>query len=328
MAPLFTVGIPVYNGMPYLPEAMESVLTQPFDDCEILVINDGSSDGSLDYLKSIRDRRLRVVSQKNRGLTPTLNRLLQEARSPWLVRLDADDVSSPDRLKIVAEQITRWPDSGMFYSRAKLHQQSSAVSLNRTTGSDSLGVARADRWVTCYRSACHSSVVLNIPKTHLALGGYRFNLHIEDLDLWWRMALALDIVFIPEITVAYRLNSGGICATHLGELECETLYAQYLLLSQLWNKPAHSYLQVQSVLQSFLEQRRLVYRELHRCGKAAIAVSARKYARAGRHMVVAACSDPSRFLERALYPIKRPAKIKIGAPPEAFRKNCQQLWPA
>jgi len=303
---------------------MDSILNQPFDDCEILVINDGSKDGSWDYLKSIKDRRLRLISQENRGLTPTLNRLLQEARSSWLVRMDADDVACPNRLQLVAEHVTQWPHSGMFYSRARLHQQTSAVSLNRTTEATPSEL-RVQTQMGYLLSICHSSVVLNIQKT-LALGGYRFNLHIEDLDLWWRMALAHDIVFIPEITVAYRLNSGGICATHLGELECETLYAQYLLLSQLWNKPAHSYLQVQSVLQSFLEQSKLVYRE--QMWKAAIAVSARKYARAGRHMVAAACSDPSRFLERALYPIKRPAKIKIGAPPEAFSKNCQRLWPA
>ena len=132
MAPLLTVGIPVYNGMPFLPEAVESILSQTFDDYELLIINDGSTDGSWEYLKSLRNRRLRLISQENRGLTTTLNRMLGEARAPWLVRLDADDVACPNRLELVAENINRRPESGMFYSRARHHQQSARRSGQRS----------------------------------------------------------------------------------------------------------------------------------------------------------------------------------------------------
>ncbi len=320
---LLTVGIPVYNGMPYLPEAIGSILSQAFDDYELLVINDGSTDGSWEYLKSLRSPRLRLISQENRGLTATLNRLLGEARSPWLVRLDADDVACPNRLKVVAEHVSRRPESGMFYSRAKYHQHAGAVSLTRSTEATPAEL-RAQAQMGYLLSICHSSVVLNVPKT-LWLGGYRFNLHIEDLDLWWRMALAYDVVFIPEITVAYRLNNAGICATNLGELECQTLFAQYLLLSQLWGMEPLSFVQIQPVLQSFLDRRRLVYRE--HMWKAAISMSARKYGRAARYTLAAACSAPRCFFQRTLYPLHRPSMIRIGEPPQAFRKMRDQLWP-
>src|SRR5437868_13596098 len=101
MHPQFTVGIPVFNGMPYLPEAVQSVLRQSYPHFTLLVINDGSTDGSLEYLNGVRDSRLRVISQSNQGLTPTLNRLLREADTPWLVRLDADDVALPNRLALL-----------------------------------------------------------------------------------------------------------------------------------------------------------------------------------------------------------------------------------
>ena len=81
-----TVGIPVYNGMPYLPESVESILRQDYNDFEILIINDGSTDDSVDYLHSLRDPRLRILHQENRGLTATLNRMLSEATTPWLAR--------------------------------------------------------------------------------------------------------------------------------------------------------------------------------------------------------------------------------------------------
>ena len=93
-----TVGIPVFNAMPYLPESLESILRQSYSDFEILVINDGSTDGGRDYLRSVRDPRLRVVDQENRGLAATRNRMLAEASTPWLARHDADDVAYPHRL--------------------------------------------------------------------------------------------------------------------------------------------------------------------------------------------------------------------------------------
>jgi len=324
MAPLVTVGIPVYNGMPFLPEAIESILSQAFDDYELLVINDGSTDASWDYLRSLKHPRLRLVSQANQGLTATLNRMLQEARSPWLVRLDADDVACPNRLEIVAKQIKERPGSGMFYSRAKLHQHASAVSVTRSTEATPSEL-RIQTKMGYLLAICHSSVVLNVQKT-LSLGGYRFNLHIEDLDLWWRMALTYDVVFIPKITVAYRLNAGSICSRNLGELECQTLFAQYLLLSQLWGREPLPYAQIQPVLQSFLDRRRLIYRE--QMWRAAISLSARKYGQAVSHMVVAACSAPRRFLQRSLYPLHRPSIFRIGEPPQAFTKMRDQLWPS
>ena len=108
-----TVGIPVFNAMPYLRESIQSILHQTYSDFVILAINDGSTDGSLEYLESIRDRRLRILNHSNRGLTATLNRMLSEAETPWLVRFDADDIAYPDRLATI-EHIERHPDAGMF----------------------------------------------------------------------------------------------------------------------------------------------------------------------------------------------------------------------
>ncbi len=211
----------------------------------------------------------------------------------------------------------------MFYSRAKHHQHASAVSLTRSSEATPSEL-RAQTQMGYLLSICHSSVVLNVRKA-LSLGGYRFNLQIEDVDLWWRMALAYEIVFIPEITVAYRLNTGSICATHLAELECHTLFAQYLLLSQLWDMKPLPYSQVHAVLQSFLHQRRMIYRE--QMWRAAILLSARKHGQAACRMVVAACTAPIRFLQRSLNPLCRPSMIRIVEPPQAYRKRCDQLWP-
>src|ERR1700761_1830272 len=113
-----TVGVPVYNAMPYLRETMNSLLSQTLDRFEILAVVDGGSDESLAYLRSIRDPRLRILEQPNQGVTYTLNRMLRECRTGWLVRQDADDVAYPDRVEKIAAAIAEHPDAGMFYSFA------------------------------------------------------------------------------------------------------------------------------------------------------------------------------------------------------------------
>ena len=96
-APLLTLGLPVYNSMPYLKEAVESVLAQTYTNFKILAIVDDCQDGSVEYMNSVRDPRLRIIRQPKSGLTPTLNRMLREIDTPWLVRQDTDDISYPGR---------------------------------------------------------------------------------------------------------------------------------------------------------------------------------------------------------------------------------------
>src|SRR5919106_3135935 len=100
---LLTVGIPVYNAMPFLPEAVESVLRQTYPDFDLLVVDDGSTDGGPDYLRSVSDPRVRVIRQENQGMSNALNRMLREINTPWLVRQDADDLADEHRLEVITQ---------------------------------------------------------------------------------------------------------------------------------------------------------------------------------------------------------------------------------
>jgi glycosyltransferase involved in cell wall biosynthesis len=324
MRPLFTIGMPVYNAMPCLPEAVESVLRQTYPHFELLIINDGSHDGSLEYLRSLKDPRVRIISQENRGLTATLNRLLEEAHAPWLVRLDADDVACPERLALVAGALEHQPAAGMFYSRASHYGHSRVIAASRSTEgapTELWEVTRAGYLL----AIVHSSVVLNVAKTR-ALGGYRFDLHIEDLDLWWRMALQHGIVLIPQVTVQYRLNHLGICINSLRHLSANTLFVQYLLLSHLWGLEPQPYEAVISTLSGLVDRRRLAYRE--QMWRAAAHLGAQRYRRAASHLVKAAAHSPIHFLRRAAYPFRQGAVVRIGEDPRRFRRIAWQLWNA
>src|ERR1700683_3631926 len=96
-----TITLPVYNGMPFVKDAVESVLRQTYTDFRFLIIDDGSSDDSAEYLKSLKDPRLRVIVRENRGLGATLNQLFSESETEYVARMDSDDVCDPDRIKMV-----------------------------------------------------------------------------------------------------------------------------------------------------------------------------------------------------------------------------------
>src|SRR5271154_5570363 len=95
-----TVMMPVYNAMPYLPAAVNSILGQSLQDFKFQIIDDGSTDGSREYLEGLRDTRIRLDSQHHSGLQSVLNRSLELVETCLYARMDADDVAHPERLAI------------------------------------------------------------------------------------------------------------------------------------------------------------------------------------------------------------------------------------
>jgi glycosyltransferase involved in cell wall biosynthesis len=107
--PLVSVILPVYNAEEHLAEAIESVLRQTHADFELLIINDGSTDGSLEIIElyAREDPRIRVIDRANRGLIATLNEGITEARGEYIARMDADDISMPERFARQVDWLTR-----------------------------------------------------------------------------------------------------------------------------------------------------------------------------------------------------------------------------
>ncbi len=320
---LLTIGLPVHNAMPYLPETVASILAQSYDDFEFLVVDDGSTDGSLEYLKSLKDRRLRLISQENRGLTATLNRMLEESATPWLVRHDADDIAFPNRLSLTAEYVGRFPNAGMFYSYARFCQGQRIFGQFRTTtaGPDHLRLLTQKGYLL---AICHPAVTLNVEKTKV-VGGYRFDFHVEDIDLWWRMALAYEVELIPQATVACRHNSGSVSARNF-ELQCvNTLFVQYLLLSHLWKQGPLPYEVVYPRLQQLLNRRQMRFRKNARAAN--VSMSEKNYLSALRHAASAFLASPEHLLRRLLYEVLPKRDVVNGEDPKLFASQSAFLWP-
>jgi len=319
---LITVGIPVFNAMPYLAESVQSILGQGYSDFEILVINDGSTDDSLPYLQSLRDPRLRIVNQKNLGLTATLNRMLAEVRTPWLVRHDADDVAYPHRLARTVEYINRYPQSGMFCSLAEYFPRGCYGQFRATQGKPE---QFRDLVLSGYLpTICHPTVTLNVERT-IAVGGYRFGLYVEDIDLWWRMALQYDIRLIPEVTLGFRQNLKSISSANLAKQALHTLYIQYLLLSYLWNLVPLPYEQACQQLSRLLNPRKLEFKTHLRGFN--IELGRGNRCKALWELSSAFLTSPGSCARRLFDELLAHRAISLGVQPELYAKNRNALWP-
>ena len=328
--PLITIGLPVYNAMPYLPEAMESLFAQQHSNFEILAIIDGATDGSLEYLRSLAAKhctgpRLRILTQNNQGVTPTLNRMLRECRTPWLVRQDADDISHPNRIARLLSAIQSTPGAGMFYSLANYHPRGRAVGTFRCTR----GTPRQLRDIVrdgYLLSICHPTVALHVEKT-LNLGGYRIGLHNEDADLWWRMALEHEIHCIPEELVGFRQNASSVSARNLAEQMVAALYVQYLLLSHLTRQTPQSLAAIHSRLKTLLSANKLRAKEKLR--EFNIRLAQKNYVGAAGALAASAAASPAHLLGRVRDEFAAPASgspILNGIRPQIFFQHKEALW--
>jgi glycosyltransferase involved in cell wall biosynthesis len=201
--PKVTVLMPVHNGERHLQEAIESVLGQTFEDFELLVLHDQSTDGTSAILEGYSDPRMRVVHNEEKlGLTRSLNKGLHLARGQYIARMDADDISLPERLELQARYLDEHPDTGLVTSAWAI------INENGQTGTGIGGISAEALYytLTFANCICHSSTMFR-KSLALALGGYdpMFDL-AEDLDLWYRISRRCKLASLPQILVKYRLS--------------------------------------------------------------------------------------------------------------------------
>ena len=119
---MFTVVIPLYNKRQYICRCVESVLQQSCTSFEVIVVDDGSTDGSYNELNTINDDRLIVIHQENLGVSEARNTGINNAKGEWIAFIDADDMMHPQRLEIIAKVFTDYPEA-----KALLHNYTGSI---------------------------------------------------------------------------------------------------------------------------------------------------------------------------------------------------------
>lgn len=121
--PFFSVVIPLYNKQNYIKETIKSVLNQTFQDFEIVIVNDGSKDDSVKVVESIQDDRIKLLHQKNSGVSVARNKGIKEAKADYVAFLDADDLWLPKFLQTIYELIQNFPDAGLYATAYKKRKE-------------------------------------------------------------------------------------------------------------------------------------------------------------------------------------------------------------
>lgn len=210
MTPSLTVLMSVYNGLPYLKEAIDSILQQTFSDFEFLIIDDASTDGSSQLLAEYaeRDRRIRILTnQKNRGLGYSLARGVEVATTPWIARMDADDIAVPDRLQLQMDYVKEHPDVDILGGYLGFINDQGKFLFKKPVPTSHEEIYRLI-WTNPFS---HITVLFR-REAILRVGSYSDRTHrSEDYELWFRCARE-GVIFanLPVILTYYRFSENNL----------------------------------------------------------------------------------------------------------------------
>jgi Glycosyl transferase family 2 len=207
MTPQVSVVMPVRNGERFLREALDSTLAQTLDELELIVVDDGSIDGTPAMLADAarRDSRIRVHRQEPGGLTVAINAGCAMAQAPLIARMDADDVMLPDRLERQVAYLDAHADIALLGGGIILVDEAGRE-IDREPGRSQLDFLTRNELT-------HATVTMRAVAFR-ALGGYRLD-QSEDYDLWLRFDERHGVAAIADPVIRYRLHPGQFSVTAL-----------------------------------------------------------------------------------------------------------------
>ena len=215
--PKVSVIIPCYNAMRFLPKAVDSVLQQTYQDFEIVMINDGSTDRIEAWADTLEDKRIRFISQTNQGLAAARNQGIEQARGDYIAFLDADDLWHPSKLEKQVSVLEEDPDAGLVYTWVLLVDEQDRP-LKKiweiSYEGDVWKILTEGNIIACgsvpmMRSTCVKSVGRFDKLVFLA----------EDWDFWLRTAAQYPFRVVREVLVYYRNNLDSLSRIQGNDLD-------------------------------------------------------------------------------------------------------------
>ena len=233
-----SVVMPTYNTeVSILKEAVDSILNQTFGDFEFIIIDDGSTNNSVEYLKSLQDQRVKIIrNDTNIGITKSLNIGLRAAKGKYIARMDSDDIAFPDRFEIQYSFMESHPDvfvcgtkvnyfTGLFPPAEQHKDQKKFVVFkeNAIYGKKLLFEkykiedmeSYKVKLIFCDPGPMHPTVFFNHEKLIQYHIEYDEELtYAQDYDMWMRISEIGQICILPETLLHYRIHFGQISKAH------------------------------------------------------------------------------------------------------------------
>ncbi len=234
-SPALSIIIPVYNAEKYVGEAMSSLLDQSFADFELIVVNDSSTDRSMEIVSGFDDKRIRILqNETNRGIVYSRNRGLQAARGRYIAPFDADDIALRGKLEIQLDYLQKNPEIGLVGSWAMLINEEGKL-LNKHWKLD----ARAEMIpaMLLFRNYFVQSAVM-MRREAISAGGYvdGYDL-VEDYRMWSDIADRFGVANFPQYLVKYRVHDSSNTQSAPERLEAQDRLMFDYLFSRLGIDP-------------------------------------------------------------------------------------------
>jgi glycosyltransferase involved in cell wall biosynthesis len=209
-----SVIIPAYNAEKFIIETIQSLQRQTFRDFEIIVVDDGSTDQTVSLVMQIEEPRLRVLSVEHQGLSATRNRGVVASQGKFIAFLDADDLWTPNTLKLYVEALSANPTADLSYGWTYFWN----YDLKNSSDVTKL-IAPSATGATAYRAMLERNIVGNGSNIFVrrsafdSVGGFDQTLtHGEDWEFCFRIALQGEVALVPQPLVYYRQHSTSICS--------------------------------------------------------------------------------------------------------------------
>lgn len=214
--PLVSVIIPAYNSEKTLLQTVDSVLNQTYQNLELIVINDGSTDNTLAQLETVEDSRLKVFSYQNGGLATARNRGIERASGDYLTFIDADDLWTPEKVEQQVDALQKQPDAGVAYSWTRAMDSTGTLFYDGNSESYTGDVYAP--LLRCNFITSGSNVM--ITKAAIATSGIFDSTlrYCEDWDYYLRLARTWPFVVVPRYQILYRQTAGSL-STNVANME-------------------------------------------------------------------------------------------------------------
>lgn len=209
---MISVVIPLYNKEKSIASTLRTVLNQTFSDYEIVIVNDGSTDGSVEEIEKVQDDRIRLVHQPNAGVSAARNRGIEEAKGDLIAFLDADDEWKPEYLATQYHLFQKYPECSVFACNYEFRDVSGKVTPTLIhklpfVGEDGI-LSNYFEVASCSHPPICSISVMVKKQAMQAIGGFPIGItHGEDLLTWARLAVRNKIAYTRQVLAIYCLKA-------------------------------------------------------------------------------------------------------------------------
>jgi len=264
--PLVSVVLSVYNGEKYLLETIESILNQTYNNFEFIIIDDGSTDKSLEIIKSYNDERMVLISRENRGLVASLNEGIEKAKGVYIARMDADDISLETRFEEQVAFMEQNPNIGVCgtaiigFGEDMEERVATYAALN----------SRLQTELLFSSIFAHPTVMMR--KEILLKHNLKYekeSLHAEDFALWVSLAQYTKFANLKEPLLKYRILQNSITREAEREVEkrygvIKAIFEQELMRLEIYNSEEENRLHFNLTVNDRIRDNKISFSELKR----------------------------------------------------------------